>query len=144
LEKKYKMNWPGLTTVFLLATFKFMFAPFSGIPFGLGFFEICVSSFLGGLLSSFVFYFAGNFLLKKMGKQKKKKVHTRMNRFIVKLKQKLGKIGITFWAPFFLSIPIGSMVVAKFYGKEKGTFMFITLGMALNSLVMSMLAYVLS
>ena len=138
------MNWAGITTVFFLATFKFMFAPFSGIPFGLSFWEISLSAFSGGLMSSCLFYFSGNFILKKIGTNSKRKIHTKTNRFIVKLKQKLGKVGITFWAPFFLSIPIGSMVVAKFYGKDKGTFLYITVGMALNALIMSILAYVLS
>ena len=119
-----------------------MVAPFSGIPFDLTFLETILSAFSGGIISSATFYFTGNVILKKFKNKTNKKVHTRMNRFIVKLKQKFGKIGITFWAPFFLSIPLGSLVVAKFYGKENSTFLFITIGMALNSFIMTTLAYV--
>lgn len=137
------MNWAGITTVFLLATFKFMFAPFSGLPFDLSYYETAISAFSGGLFSASIFYFTGNFVLKKIKKTKSNKVFTRTNRFIVKLKQRLGKIGITFWAPFLLSIPIGSLVVAKFYGNEKTTFIYVTIGMALNTVVMTTLAYVI-
>ena len=64
-----------------------------------------------------------------------------MNRFIVKLKSKLGIIGISFWAPFFLSIPIGAIVVAKFYGKEKKTYPLMCLGTLINGLATTSIVY---
>jgi len=118
------MNWAGFWSVFLLATFKFM------------------SAFLGGTLSSFVFYFSANYFLKKKKKKVGAKIHTKMNKLIVKLKRNAGKIGVCFWAPFFLSIPVGSIITAKFYGKHKSTFLLVLLGMALNALIMTTLAYV--
>lgn len=136
------MNWAGFWSVFFLATFKFMFAPFGGIPFELTFLETFFAALLGGITSSFVFYFSANYFLKKSNKKEKAKVHTKTNKFIVKLKSKTGRIGICFWAPFFLSIPIGSIITAKFYGKFQSTFLLILIGMALNSLIMTTLAYV--
>ena len=57
-------------------------------------------------------------------KQQKKawgvlKPFTKGNKFIVRLKLKLGIYGISFYAPLFLSVPIGTIITAKFYGKEK-------------------------
>lgn len=118
-----------------------MFAPFSGLPFGLTFFETALSAFSGGIISSAFFYFAGNLLLKKIKVKNNKKVFTRVNRFIVSVKQKLGKIGIAFYAPLFLSIPFGSYIVARFYGSDKWTFFYIMAGMAINSLMMTSIAY---
>ena len=40
------------------------------------------------------------------------------------MKRSVGIIGIAFWAPFFLSIPLGSIITAKFYGDNKNTFFF--------------------
>ena len=60
---------------------------------------------------------------------------------LIQLKQKLGMYGLCFWGPFFLSVPVGSIVVAKFYGKLKKTFPLIVLGMAINAFVTSALAY---
>jgi hypothetical protein len=52
-------------------------------------------------------------------------------------------LGICFWAPFFLSVPIGSFIVAKFYGHEKNTFLLVVLGMLLNATITTFLAYVI-
>jgi hypothetical protein len=136
------MNWAGFSSVFLLATIKFMFAPFGGVPFDLSFLETFLASFLGGSISSFIFYFSANYFLKKTKIKEGAKIHTKTNKLIVKLKRNTGKIGVCFWAPFFLSIPLGSIITAKFYGKYQSTFFLILLGMALNATVMTTLAYV--
>ena len=64
-----------------------------------------------------------------------------MNKFIVKLKRSIGIVGISFWAPFFLSIPVGSIVTAKFYGDDKRTYPLIVIGMFINALVTTGFAY---
>jgi prolipoprotein diacylglyceryltransferase len=74
---------------------------------------------------------------------KKKKKFTKTNRAIIRLKQKLGIYGICFWAPFFLSVPIGSIIVAKFYGKQREAFPLIIVGMFLNAFLMTSLSYLL-
>lgn len=140
-ERNCNMNWTGFWSVFLLATFKFMFAPFGGVPFELNFLETFLSAFLGGSISSCLFYYSANYFLKKT-KKEGAKTHTKTNKLIVKLKRNAGKIGVCFWAPFFLSIPVGSIITAKFYGKYKSTFLLVLVGMALNALIMTTLAYV--
>jgi hypothetical protein len=61
---------------------------------------------------------------------------------VIKLKMSLGKYGICFWAPFFFSVPIGSIIAAKFYGKLRETYLLIVLGMAINATITTFLAYV--
>jgi hypothetical protein len=56
---------------------------------------------------------------------------------------RVGKIGICFFAPLFLSIPLGSIISAKFYGRENNTFLFIFVGLLLNGAVTTFLAYVI-
>lgn len=150
------MNWTGLTSVFLLGTVKFMVAPLSGPPFKLSFLETYISACLGAMVGTAVFYYASEFFIKRAHKKKvekhfvaekmgvelvEKKKFTRMNRFIVKIKVKLGIIGISFWAPFFMSIPLGSIVVAKFYGKRKVTFPLMCIGILINGLATTAITY---
>jgi hypothetical protein len=56
---------------------------------------------------------------------------------------RFGKIGICFFAPLFLSIPLGSIISAKFYGKDNNTFLFIFVGLLLNGALTTFLAYVI-
>lgn len=145
------MDWSLISSVFLLATFKFMFAPFTGLAIGLPYWETFLASASGGIFSAAIFFFFSEFVLtylhkrklKKAGKTevKKKKIFNRTNRSIIRVKHTLGIYGICFWAPFFLSVPIGSIIAAKFYGKIRQTFPLIIIGMFLNSFLMTSLAY---
>ncbi len=152
------MAWGSLLTVFFTATVKFMFAPFAGNGMGLPFWETFLAAFAGGTFGSAVFYFFSELVMKishnqKVKKQEElerkgiaipvKKKFSKTNKFIIRIKHKLGMYGICFWAPFLLSVPIGSIVVAKFYGKLHKTFPLVILGMAINSLVMTSIAYLL-
>ena len=74
---------------------------------------------------------------------KRKKVFTRTNKFIVRMKG-LGIIVICFYAPLFLSIPIGSIISAKFFGKDNRTFPLIVLGIGINGLITTGIAYSLA
>ena len=151
------MNWAAYSTLFGLATFKFMFSAFPGPILNLSFIETYFCIFLGGTVSASVFYFASDYFISLTNERLKKKNEklrsegvqvkpkpkfTKTNKFIVWCKRKFGMHVICFWAPFFLSVPVGSIVVAKFYGKMKFTFLYIALGMAMNSLLMTFLAYV--
>lgn len=150
------MNWSVLIPLFGLSMIKFMFTPFSGPALGLSFVETYFTCVAGGIFSAAIFYFSAEFFmhraharrvrknayLKSQGlpiKQKRK--FTPMNKFIVRIKRSLGIIGVSLWAPFFLSVPIGSIVAAKFYGHQKKTFPLIITGMFLNASATTGLAY---
>ena len=152
------MDWASISSIFLFSTIKFLFAPFAGVPLGLHFYETYFAAVAGGTVSSAFFYFGSGRLmlyfkkraelknnkLAASGKKiKEKKKFTRSNKFIAQLRRKLGKVGICFWAPFFLSVPIGSIIAAKFYGGDKNTFLFIAFGMLLNGAITTFLAYVI-
>jgi hypothetical protein len=151
------MNWGAFSSIFLFSTVKFMFAPFAGPHIGLPYYGTYLAAFLGGSIGSAVFYFASDFFMEWTHKRKmkkelnliqqgitvpKKRKFTKTNRIIISLKMKMGKYGICFWAPFLFSVPLGSIVVAKFYGKLKETYPLIVLGMAINAALTTFLAYV--
>ena len=64
-----------------------------------------------------------------------------MNKWVIRMKRSIGIIGIAFWAPFFLSIPLGSIITAKFYGHNKNTFLLIMAGICLNGLITTGITY---
>lgn len=150
------MAWGSYITVFLLSTFKFMFAPFTGVLLKLSFLETFLICAIGGTFSAAIFFYSSEyFIVRSIVNKRKRKEEalaqgliwlekpkfTKTNKFIVKMKRTFGIYGICFWAPFFLSVPIGTIVTAKFYGKLKKSYPLIVLGMFLNSLIMSLFAY---
>ncbi|SFT55652.1 hypothetical protein SAMN05216474_1302 [Lishizhenia tianjinensis] len=148
--------WKYLTIVGL-ASFKFMFSPLAGEKLGLTFLESFFSTLVGALISWGVFYFMSEYFMrrnhaKKVEKYKKAlatndpnykrpKNFTRLNKTIVKVKTTLG-IYITCWlVPLFLSIPIGSIICAKFYGHHKKTPYLILAGIVLNTFLLCCIWY---
>jgi hypothetical protein len=150
------MKWVAITTVFFSAFAKFMFAPLIGKGFQLDFITSWVSSFAGGLVSAIIFYFLSEYFMKRYHKKKvekrlhmertgeivkQKKNFTKLNRTIIKVKHKIGQYGLCLFAPLFLSVPIGSIICAKFYGNQKNTFSIIIFGLAMNSFGLTVLFY---
>lgn len=136
------MDWGLITTGIILGTWKFMFAHWTvHIAFSaqnlFEVFQIFLSVTIGAWLCMSIFYFSSSYFMKRSieKKQRKKeeaiaagkevpdkKQFTKVNKAVVKLKRRFGVYGITALAPLFLSIPIGSIVCAKFYGKKRTTF----------------------
>lgn len=150
------MHWHYYISLFLVSTIKFLFAPFAGPKLQLTFFETYFSCVAGAIVSAAVFYFSSEFFMIRAHKKriakirlaeeqglevKHKKKFTRMNKLIVRIKHRLGIIGISMYAPLFLSVPIGSIIAAKFYGKDKRTFPLIVLGMFINGAITTGIAY---
>lgn len=133
-----------------------MFTPFLGPKSGLNFLETYLSCVSGALLSSALFYFASEYFMKRAHKSKVKKYKeslkngvnprvkknfTRTNKFIVKLKNSVGRIWFTLFAPLFLSIPLGSIVCAKFYRRNPFTYPLIVVGIFVNGAIITILAF---
>lgn len=152
------MNFGAYSGFFLVSMLKFLFAPFAGPDAGLTFFETYTSCVAGALFSSTIFYFMSEIFLKRAAKKRAqlrldamnkgielphKSKFTKTNKFIVKMKMRFGIYGISMFAPLLLSIPLGSIIAAKFYGKEKKTFFIIMLGIFVNGLLTTGLAFLI-
>ena len=150
------MDFGLYTTFFLLSTIKFLFTPFGGPLAGLSFIETYISCVGGAIFSAAVFYYASEFFMKRAKLKrkrleeearvngtelKKRKTFTKTNKFIVRITRRFGIYGISLFAPLFLSVPIGSIITAKFYGKEKRTFFLVVAGMFMNGFITTGLAY---
>jgi len=150
------MKWVAIATVFFSAFAKFMFAPLIGKGFELDFITTWLSCFSGGLVSAITFYFMSEYFMKRYHRKKiakkiimekrgqaikQKKNFTKLNRTVIKVKQRIGQYGLCLFAPLFLSVPIGSIICAKFYGNQKNTFSLIIFGLAINSFGLTVLSY---
>ena len=138
------MNWMYFLTQFGFGTVKYLFSQWGALAFiktagniELTFFNIFVPTYLGAVVSMSIFYFSSDFLMERAHKKrelklkeakeqgvvlKQKKIFTKMNKLMVKAKQRFGIYMLTIIAPLFFSIPLGSIICAKFYGDKKKTF----------------------
>ncbi len=117
---------------------------FAGIPTGyvlkFSYVEVMLYTALGGAMGILFFmYFARGtkklylYYLKKRGITPRK--FTRMNRFIVRIKQRFGLIGIAFITPPIMSVPIGAIVAATIYKDKRKVFLFLLGGVVFWSVV---------
>jgi hypothetical protein len=96
-------------------------------------FLVAISTGLGAIASFNIFYWSSNFFMKRAkekqekaiaeGTYKRKISFTKLNKFMVKTK--MSKSG--FWiictlAPLIISIPLGTIIVAKFYREKALTY----------------------
>lgn len=146
--------WSLYWVLFGLGTVKFMFSQATGVAMGLSFLEVFIPTTLGAWVCATIFYWLAEYFNKRYHRRKiknyqkrvakglpprKKKVFTRANKTIVKLKLGIGFYGIATLTPLFLSVPIGSIIVAKFYGKKIFSYWYILIVLATYSFLVTAL-----
>lgn len=150
------MNWVGFWSIYGLAMVKFMASTLPGPKFQMAFHETWLASFLGAASASAIFYFGSEAVMRVSNRRRAKKRETalaagkepinyhkvtRTKKIIIRVKRRFGFYGITLFAPLLFSVPIGSYVAAKFYGKYQTTFLFMLFGLAGNALLLTLLSY---
>lgn len=125
---------------------KFMLTPFVGVGMSLSFIETYIFACLGAIISAVLMYFLSKQLIAfshrlKVKKKKVKRKFTWTNRMIIRTKWRLGIYGICFYAPLFLSIPVGTVIATKFYFHQKKTLPLIILGITMNGFILTIIAY---
>ncbi len=125
----------------LLSTFKFaMTFPLAVMEFKFSFFETILWINIGGVIGIYFFAYLSeavnrwiqgliNKQRRKKGLEekspKKKKVFTKRNRRIVRVKQKYGLIGIAVTTPLLLSIPVGVFLAVRYYPRKKTKYLYL-------------------
>ena len=148
------MNLEAYIIVFLTASTKFLLSAFVGIN-GLKLQPletfIIVSS--GGIVGTIIFYSLANTLMVRSQQKRVKKIAqllaegktapkfmTKTNKIIVKTKRAFGIWGLAFLTASILSIPIGSIICAKFYKHKKYTILLIFLFIIINAAILTLIA----
>jgi hypothetical protein len=150
------MIWKYLS-VAALAAVKYMLVPIYGkSAIHLSFWETYLSMLIGGVLASFLFFkFTYRLLERSRNKRKMRreqalamgfeyfepKKFTRTNKLVVQVRRRLGFFACTFFFPFFLSVPVGTIIATKFYGKNVFFFPLVALGLAVNGLISTIIVY---
>jgi len=156
------MNWAYFTSIFGISTIKYLFSHVLAIgalqnvytDVEVNFINIFLPTFAGAFTCMLVFYFASDFFMDRAARKRKeklalaiasgkplkqKKKFTLLNKLMVKAKARFGIYALTFIAPLFFSIPLGSIICAKFYGDQKITFPLMTGFMALYGVVVTLI-----
>tara|TARA_B110000495_G_C22544479_1_gene329918 strand:- start:3 stop:467 length:465 start_codon:yes stop_codon:yes gene_type:complete len=146
------MAWNNYLIIFGLAQVKFLFAPsiaYATMP-ELSFLEIFISTTIGALFCFNLVFFLSKKIMVLSHKRRvyrnlnsgssPKKIFTKRNKWIVKIKlSDRGFLLICFLAPLFLSIPIGTIIVAKFYGERPISYYFVSILLIFTSFLLTFL-----
>lgn len=133
-----------------------MFTPLAGPAAGLTFWETLITCLIGGYISASLFYFGSSYFMRLSVERHAKRVRraklkgkripinrkfTKTNRKVIYYKQKIGRL-FSYWAfPLFLSIPVGTIIVAKFYKHYKQTFPLVILFLTIDCFIITGVTY---
>jgi hypothetical protein len=150
------MNWGILSSIFILGAFKFLFSAIPGAVAEIPYWQTMIASGVGALLSALFFFSAADYFRRRSFERmlkrkqdaeiagiafKEKRKFTRLNKGIVYIKRFLGVYGITLIGPLLLSVPIGAIIAAKFYGKRTETLPLLLLGITGHSIWLTLTYY---
>lgn len=112
--------------------------------FKMSFLETILYTNIGGFIGMIVFALASKgiihifdhlFSVLFRRNKKPKKIFTKINRRIIKIKTKYGLPGIIILTHVLLSIPIGVFLLTKYYGSKKINYLYLALGQMAWSLI---------
>jgi hypothetical protein len=109
----------------LFSSVKFLFAPSTVYLSGYGYWETIMITIVGGVIGVVTFFFTGSAVFKfindRFSSGKKRKTFTKRNRLLIRVKSSWGLIGLAVLSPSFLSIPLGSLLAARYFRHDKRT-----------------------
>ena len=96
--------------------------PLAVLQFNFNFAETVLWTNVGGILGIYFFTYLSDKIMewwKRNFRKKRKKIFTKKNRRIVRIKQDYGLIGIALITPLLLSIPVGAFLMVRYYPRSK-------------------------
>lgn len=135
-----------LLGVFALSMVKYPFSQPAALGLGLGFLPALMVTVAGGCSGVVVFYGASGWLMELARRRRfqriaegraPKRSFTRTNRTIVRVKRGQGLSGLAFFTPVLISIPIGSILAAKYFRNDRRTLPVLLLSVVLWGLVLN-------
>jgi membrane protein YqaA with SNARE-associated domain len=122
---------------------KFFFAAPAVIFSGYSFLETVLITTGGGVAGTLIFFYFGEWirhLIKRLPNRNNrpvKRLFTKKNRRLVYIKAHYGLIGLAALTPCLLSIPIGSMLAARYFDHNKKTLPVMLASVFLWSLILT-------
>lgn len=136
----------------LIASLKFLIAPFEAERYGFNFRDAFLITTAGGVIGIFIFTFVGDMIAlgwKKLIRAFKKPLHVKekigkkftwSRKFIIRTKIRFGLMGLVFITPSVISIPIGTFMIHRFYRKKWRNILFLITALVFWSLALNGLA----
>jgi hypothetical protein len=121
--------------MFIASAFKFAFALPTAVALGYTYGQTLLITLPGGVFGVLFFYFTSTRLMEwnrrrklykdllkiRQGKEVNHRYFNRLNKFIIKVKLRVGILGIAAITPTILGIPLGVIIAAKFFKHKKLT-----------------------
>lgn len=141
--------------VLLMSMVKFFFSVPLALNIGFTYWQTIFTTTFGGVMGVLIFYYLSPAIMKilyylyhgirkllgledlRHRHKKNKKKFTRRNKFIIKLRGKLGMFGIVAFTPVIFSIPFGSILANKYYGEHKFILPFLCLSVLAWSFILT-------
>lgn len=140
-----------ILTVISVGALKMMVAAGFGAGFGFTFFKTFLFTSIGGCIGVLVFYRLSDRLMERSrlqwvrkraaalltGEGPLKPVFTKRNRWIIRVKHLSGYLGVAALTPLVLTIPLGSILAARFFHHDRRTVPALLLSVVLQALGVS-------
>ena len=145
--------------IFIAVKFGFSF-PFIALKYDFSFSQTVILTSVGGILGVLFFalitaifsklwdrYYVGSKFEERVDKayrkiiperKKKKKVFTRRNKMVIKMRNKYGLIGLVLLTPSLLSIPLGTFITLRYYPKYLKSILFLCAAVILWSVIFTL------
>lgn len=140
-----------ILAVVAMGALKMLVAAGFGVGFGFSFLQNFLFTSMGGCLGVLVFYRLSDWLMERsrlqwlrrraesmlLGGRPIKPVFTKRNRWIIRLKHVSGYLGVAALTPLVLTIPLGSVLAARFFHHDRRTVPALLLSVVLQALCVS-------
>ncbi len=151
--------------ILLLSAVKFLLAAPASHLFGYSYIHTILNTTVGGWIGVVFFFYGGRYVFSRfpqwrlvvkryynclMGitrehqlirlrskKRKNVKIFTRRNRLIVTIRRRFGLPGLIILTPVLFSIPIGTVLIVKYYSRRRDILAWLSLSVMVWSVVLS-------
>ncbi len=116
--------------IFLTSMVKFTLSPLLSLSLGYGLWQTMLITSIGGCAGVVVFYLTSGGIMEwlegraresEIQRGHRRKCFTRTNKTIVKVKRNQGLNGLAAITPIIISIPIGTIIAAKYFRNDRRT-----------------------
>lgn len=134
-----------ILSVFITCMFFFGKAgmPAAMVLFNYSFYKVFIVTCAGGITGNIVFTNLSAAILKwrhnyrvKKGKIHQKRIFTKSNRRIIRIKNRFGLTGLALLTPLLLSTPLGAFLAERFYKDKKKIIIYLSISVTLWSMVL--------
>lgn len=141
----------GILSVIATGAVKLLASTMVSVGLGFGFWETFLFSSIGGCIGVLIFYRLSDWFISRALLRRRRlsvpdekgntriapKVFTRRNRWLIRLKHSSGLRGLAALTPLVLTIPVGSIIAARFFRHDRRTLPALFSSVVIQAMVVS-------